>query len=46
MPGADFIQVPPPQAFFEPINFHHTALHELGHYAEVRIMPHGVMNAR
>ena len=31
----------PPQAYFEPINWHRTALHELGHYAEPRIMPHG-----
>jgi antirestriction protein ArdC len=23
--------VPPPQAYFEPINWHRTALHELGH---------------
>ena len=27
----DHVQVPPPQAFFEPINWHRTALHELGH---------------
>lgn len=27
----DYIQVPPPQAFFEPVNWHRTALHELGH---------------
>ena len=27
----DFVQVPPPQAYFEPINWHRTALHELGH---------------
>jgi antirestriction protein ArdC len=31
MPGADYVQVPPPQAFFERMNFHRTALHELGH---------------
>ncbi|TPI26589.1 DUF1738 domain-containing protein [Mesorhizobium sp. B3-2-1] len=31
MPSHDRIQVPPPQAFFEPINWHRTALHELGH---------------
>jgi len=30
-PAHDFIQVPPPQAYFEPINWHRTALHELGH---------------
>jgi antirestriction protein ArdC len=27
----DYVQVPPPPAFFEPINWHRTALHELGH---------------
>ena len=27
----DCVQVPPPQAFFEPVNWHRTALHELGH---------------
>lgn len=31
MPVHDYVQVPPPQAFFEPINWHRTALHELGH---------------
>lgn len=30
-PAQDFVQVPPPQAYFEPINWHRTALHELGH---------------
>ncbi|MET3970880.1 zincin-like metallopeptidase domain-containing protein [Bradyrhizobium sp. S3.9.1] len=30
-PGPDFVQVPPPQVYFEPINWHRTALHELGH---------------
>ncbi len=30
-PPADYVQVPPPQAYFEPINWHRTALHELGH---------------
>jgi antirestriction protein ArdC len=33
MPGADYIQVPPPQAYFEPINWHRTALHEIGHWS-------------
>ena len=28
--ASDFIRVPPPQAFFEPINWHRTALHEFG----------------
>jgi antirestriction protein ArdC len=30
-PTRDHLQVPPPQAYFEPINWHRTALHELGH---------------
>jgi antirestriction protein ArdC len=30
-PAPDYVQVPPPQAYFEPINWHRTALHELGH---------------
>jgi antirestriction protein ArdC len=42
-PGPDFVMVPPPQAYFEPINWHRTALHELGLNAEARIMPHGPM---
>src|SRR6202043_490521 len=32
-PEHDYVQVPPPQAYFEPINWHRTALHELGHAA-------------
>ena len=35
--AGDLIRVPPPQAFFEPINWHRTALHELGHYAGIRL---------
>ncbi|MFA6031853.1 MAG: zincin-like metallopeptidase domain-containing protein [Myxococcota bacterium] len=31
VPAQDFVQIPPPQAYFEPINWHRTALHELGH---------------
>jgi antirestriction protein ArdC len=31
-PGHDFIQVPPQQAYFEPINWYRTRLHELGHW--------------
>ena len=31
MSAQDYVQVPPPQAYFEPINWHRTALHELGH---------------
>jgi antirestriction protein ArdC len=32
-PIHDFIQVPRPDAYFEPINWHRTALHELGHWS-------------
>ena len=42
----DYVQVPPPQAYFEPINWHRTALHELGHNAAIRIMPHLLDRAR
>ena len=28
-----YIQLPPPSSFFEPINFHRTALHELVHHS-------------
>lgn len=31
VPAHDYVVVPPPQAYFEPINWHRTALHELGH---------------
>ena len=31
MPTLDYVAVPPPQAYFEPINWHRTALHEIGH---------------
>ena len=33
VPSADYIQVPPPAAFFEPINFHRTVCHEFGHWS-------------
>ncbi len=29
----DFIRVPPPQAFHDPINWHRTAVHELSHWS-------------
>lgn len=32
-PIADYIQVPRPEAYFEPVNWHRTALHELGHWS-------------
>ncbi len=32
-PGLDYVQVPRPEAYFEPINWHRTALHELGHWS-------------
>ena len=31
MPAHDYVMVPPPQAFFQTIDWHRTALHELGH---------------
>ncbi|MCD1636779.1 ssDNA-binding domain-containing protein [Martelella mediterranea] len=31
VPAHDYVQVPPPQAYFEPINWHRTTLHEMGH---------------
>ncbi|MDR7260454.1 antirestriction protein ArdC [Sphingomonas sp. BE270] len=31
VPSHDYVQVPPPQAYFEPINWHRTALHEAAH---------------
>lgn len=31
VPALDYVQVPPPNAYFEPINWHRTALHEIGH---------------
>ena len=30
-PTHDYVRVPPPQAYFEPVNWSRTALHELGH---------------
>ncbi len=30
-PAEDYVQVPPPAAYFEPINWHRTALHEISH---------------
>ncbi|TPM89661.1 MULTISPECIES: zincin-like metallopeptidase domain-containing protein [unclassified Mesorhizobium] len=30
-PAHDYVRVPPPQAYFETIDWHRTALHELGH---------------
>lgn len=32
-PLHDYVQVPPPQAYFEPVNWHRTAFHELSHSA-------------
>ena len=31
-PALDYVQVPRPDAYFETINWHRTALHELGHW--------------
>lgn len=36
-PAEDYVQVPPPAAYFEPINWHRTALHELGHASGHRL---------
>jgi antirestriction protein ArdC len=33
VPSEDYIRVPPPAAFFEPINWHRTVFHELGHHS-------------
>ena len=44
-PSHDFVAVPPQAAFHEPINWYRTALHELGHNAATRIMPHGVVGS-
>jgi antirestriction protein ArdC len=41
-PRLDYVQVPRPDAYFDPINWHRTAFHELSHNAGVRIMPHGL----
>ncbi|MER8366033.1 zincin-like metallopeptidase domain-containing protein [Mesorhizobium sp. M0306] len=30
-PAHDYVRIPPPQAYFDPINWHQTALHELAH---------------
>lgn len=31
--AGDFLRVPPPEAYFEPVNWHRTALHELSHWS-------------
>jgi antirestriction protein ArdC len=36
VPSQDFVMVPPPQAYHEPINWHRTALHEMGHATGIR----------
>lgn len=36
VPAHDYVMVPPPQAFFEPINWHRTALHECSHASGAR----------
>jgi zincin-like metallopeptidase len=42
--SADYIQMPSPSSYFEPINGYRTVCHELGHNAERRIMPPGPSN--
>ena len=36
-PRLDYVQVPRPDAFFEPINWHRTAFHELAHWSGHRM---------
>lgn len=31
-PGGDYVRLPPPSAFHEPVNFYRTCFHELGHW--------------
>jgi antirestriction protein ArdC len=31
--AGDYIRVPPPQAFYEPVNWHRTSVHELSHWS-------------
>ena len=33
VPALDYVQVPPPGAYFDPINWHRTALHKLCHWS-------------
>jgi antirestriction protein ArdC len=33
VPSADFIQVPPNSSYLEPVNWHRTVCHELGHWS-------------
>jgi antirestriction protein ArdC len=33
----DYVRVPPPQAFYEPVNWHRTSVHELGNAASVLV---------
>lgn len=42
-PEQDVVQVPRPEDFHEPVDWHRTVLHELGHNAVTRIMPRGVV---
>ncbi len=39
VPSEDFIQAPPQPAFRDQINYYSTCFHELGHNADIRIMP-------
>ena len=42
VPSHDFVALPPKDAFKNATNFYAIALHELGHNAAIRIMPHGL----
>ena len=46
VPSEDYIQVPPQQAFFEQINFYRTCFHEIGHNADIWIMPSQPLSLR
>ena len=39
VPSLDYIQVPPQPAFHAQIDYYRTCFHELGHNADIRIMP-------
>ena len=40
--GADFVQMPPFEAFRDAESYYATLAHECTHNADVRIMPHGL----
>lgn len=40
-PGPDDIEMPARERFLSEVHLYSTVLHELGHYAVSRVMPHG-----